>query len=99
MTNNQCYEALWLLVWKQPDGSGPSYRGITQFHPEVNLSVPLSPVDVGREELHGHCVISTDFMPLSKLFKLKVQSPHQRSYQPRNICSIFRQMEENTSGR
>lgn len=91
---NQCYEALGLSVCRQPDGGGPTYRGVAQFHPEVNLSVPLSPVDVGREELHGHCVIYTVFMPLGngKLFKLKPQSPHQSSSQPPNICSVFRQM-------
>lgn len=86
---------------QQPGGGGPSYRGIAQVHPEVNLSVPLSPVDVGREELHGHCVMSTAFVPLSngELFKLKPKSPHQRRHQPPNICSSFRQMEESTSGR
>lgn len=29
-----------------------SYLGITQFHPEINLSVSLSPVNLGSQYLH-----------------------------------------------
>lgn len=83
-------------------GAGaPTYRGVAQFHPEENLSVPLSPVDVGREELHGRCEISAAFTPPSngKLFQLKPQSLHQRSSQPPKYPLCLPADEENTSGR
>lgn len=59
-------------------GGGPSYLDIAQFHPKVNLSVPLCPIHMGREELHGHGVNSAVFATQTNVrrFKLKTGKYH-----------------------
>lgn len=58
-----CYWSAVIPACKQPVGCGLSYLSIAQFHTEVNLSVPLGPVDVRREELHSHCVFPGVYVP------------------------------------